>query len=282
MREMSMAEKKRKILILISLFVIVIVSLSAIIKLKQLKTLSEVAEKHMEIIEKSNWPLDDVPLIKRLDVEVTQIEDDSWSIYYDSGVSYSEYKNYLVELYEAGFKPVQDTSSRNPKYLHDELGDDTIEIFWQGEKEGYGVEVYFGKIGAETKYGYTIEDNFMMSLFKYSEKNTSNDESGDTFDENESGDTFDKNESGEVGIDDETNEKLNDFSGDTLIDNEERDDLIESSGDELNLSETGEKADNVEVISDDITFADSGEGENIELDTTENISGETTENPVRE
>lgn len=164
------SEKKKVIIFEVLLFVVfvIIVLLLFIISIKNANAKTSIIQ---EIVENTSWPIEEVPMIanKNVTIEIdSEIRNEGIA---KSGVSYEEFRAYLVELYEQGYKPVEDFfDSQNPNFLVTSLdGTEVTAISWMGENEEYQVNVSWAELGAISTTGEPYDYNFKVSVYTKSE-----------------------------------------------------------------------------------------------------------------
>ena len=117
--------------------VVIVVALLVVILMNYSKTSSDINNLIQENIASTNWP-EEVPIIKRSDVKVDKYVSEkdsnkiSWTIRMKNGVSYTEFRDYLLELEEAGFEPVKELGSKSPRLLITAplIDDEEFYLFW--------------------------------------------------------------------------------------------------------------------------------------------------------
>ena len=154
--------------------VVIVVALLVVILMNYSKTSSDINNLIQENIASTNWP-EEVPIIKRSDVKVDKYVSEkdsnkiSWTIRMKNGVSYTEFRDYLLELEEAGFEPVKELGSKSPRLLITAplIDDEEFYLFWYGDLNEYRVEVFWqdlkGAVLTEDDY---LEYCFTITLYK--------------------------------------------------------------------------------------------------------------------
>lgn len=165
--------------------VLIVTALLVVIIVNQVKSSGNIQTLIEKNITETNWPVE-VPIIKKDNINIVKnvasgdSNKISWSIEMHDGVSYVDFRDYLIELEEAGFEPVKALGSKSPKLLvTNPIIEEDFYLFWYGDFKEYRIEVYWANL-----MGYAPEElgpldyNFTISLSKGIYKNESND-SGD-------------------------------------------------------------------------------------------------------
>lgn len=159
-----MTPKKLKLI-----FALLFVALIVLIGIRVLSNLKNQSIKRSIIstaIEGTRWPVEDVPLLAKEGLIVEDIGSYNCQASISSGVTYSDIKNYLIELYNKGFKPFEEYGSLNPNRLLDVSNADNInDLSWMAEKDNYVVNVLWAREGATDDLGFEYDFNFDMNLF---------------------------------------------------------------------------------------------------------------------
>ena len=163
---MNLANKNKKVMIFLILVVVVVVSLLSIILLKKFKINSELNAILEQNIIDSGWPKS-VPLIKSEFLKINKQGENSWAININEPVGYEFFREYLIELYNTGFKPIAETESKSPKLLSlEEPSEDGFILFWAGQNSEYIVEAFWQKNDLVNYSGEELDDD-SVTIFLY-------------------------------------------------------------------------------------------------------------------
>ena len=163
---MNLANKNKKVMIFLILVVIVVVSLLSIILLKKFKINSELNAVLEQNIIDSGWPKS-VPLIKSEFLKINKQGENSWAININEPVDYEFFREYLIELYNMGFKPIAETESKSPKLLSlEEPSEDGFILFWAGQNSEYIIEAFWQKNDLVNYSGEELDDD-SVTVFLY-------------------------------------------------------------------------------------------------------------------
>lgn len=185
---MSLKNKNKNVVIFLVLVIIIATCFFSIKILNSIKKQLEIDNALTSSISSSDWPLE-VPMIKSKYVNVIKSNEKSWEISIKEKISYEEFKTYLIELFSAGFEPITELGSDNPKRLSsNEPTEEGFVLLWCGESDKYSIEAYWTNsnqyISGEEVY---IEDCVNILLYANFETNTNIDidanisQSGDIF-----------------------------------------------------------------------------------------------------
>lgn len=156
----------RKLKVILILLIVVIISLLSILVLLSQKQNSEYMQLATKAVEGTKWPLEEVPLLVKEGITVKDLGEYTCQANVESGVTYEEVREYLIELYDDGFDPNSDYGSDNPKRLISSIeGTDITEITWIAQKDNYYVTVLWALEGAVNESNIPYEYNFDMNLF---------------------------------------------------------------------------------------------------------------------
>ncbi|MBQ8299394.1 MAG: hypothetical protein IJX99_05980 [Clostridia bacterium] len=162
-----MNSKGKKILVVLVLIIIIVVCLLGIILLKKIESNESINDIIAQIVEETNWPIEDVPIFYHNDVIVEKPSEGNWSISFDSGIDYQELREYLLELEDEDFSPDKSTGSQSPRLLYTSLGENSAkDIYWQGNKESYTIRVHWALEGATDEFNVPYSYNFDLNLTK--------------------------------------------------------------------------------------------------------------------
>ena len=212
---------------LISIVVIVLLILILIV-IRQKGISADIEKTVAENIASTGWPKD-VPIIKNELLDIEKYSNSAnptyvvWSVDIPKGVSYVDFKNYLIELDNAGFKAIELMGSKSPHLLTDNpyMDSDFFNI-WYGKTEDYKIEVSWRNVVEESDS--KEEDVFSITLSTL-KKSSDNEISGDNLEENlNSGDSFilSGDVSGASGDTIILSGEILDISGDFVISGDEK------------------------------------------------------------
>ena len=230
---------KSSLLKILVAIVLIITAVLVLIIVGLVKNSSNVQTLIEENIAKTNWP-SEVPIIKKSNINITKnvasgdSDKVSWRIEMHDGVSYTDFRDYLIELEEAGFEPVKSLGSKSPRLLvTNPIIEEDFYLFWYGDFKEYRIEVYWANLmGYKPEELGPLDYSFTIYLSKGIYKNESAN-SGDV----------EALESGDL-----------DYSGDMVDEKILSGDYIEISGDifsgdEMNsLIYSGEVAESGDII----------------------------------
>ena len=118
------------------------------------------------VLEDTNWPINDVPMIVKNGISVSGDLTNIYDVSCSDEVTYPEIRSYLIELYNSGFKPVEAFGCQNPNNLKTSIDDaKQKELLWIAEKDNYTVSILWAQKGALNELGTEYEYNFEMNLF---------------------------------------------------------------------------------------------------------------------
>lgn len=183
---MSVNVDNKSLLKFLVAIVLIVLALLVLIIVKQVETSGNIKTLIEENIAKTNWPVE-IPIIKKNDIKIVKnvVSGDSnkvsWVIEMHDGVSYVDFRDYLIELEEAGFEPVKSLGSKSPRLLvTNPIIDEDFYLFWYGDFKEYRIEVYWANLmGYEPEELGPLDYNFTISLSKGIYNNEPND-SGDS------------------------------------------------------------------------------------------------------
>lgn len=156
----------KRLKIIFFLLIIVIICFIGIIFLTGERNVEIEDQIFENAIRGTMWPSGDIPLISKEGLKVEDFGEYTCQASIASGVTYEEFREYLIELYEIGFKPVSEFGSQNPKRLVNSIEDtDITELTWIAEMGNYSVTVLWAKEGAVNEFDIPYEYNFDMNLF---------------------------------------------------------------------------------------------------------------------
>ena len=157
---------KKKLVAVFFLLIIVVVSFISLRVLNNMKRKIEVNETILKAVENTNWPVNDVPLISKGNLVVSNLGEYNCEAKITSGVSYDEVRKYLIKLYDIGFEPYEDLGSMNPNRLIPASSAESIkELSWIGQKDNYTINVLWAKEGATDDFGLEYTFNLEINLF---------------------------------------------------------------------------------------------------------------------
>lgn len=117
-------------------------------------------------IDGTNWPIEDVPVLLKDGVSVSGDLKNIFNVRCENEVTYNELRNYLIELYNSGFKPVTEFGCQNPNTLKTSIDNVNLkELLWIAEKGNYTVNILWAQKGATNELGNVYDYNFEMTLF---------------------------------------------------------------------------------------------------------------------
>ena len=159
-----MTQKRLKvILVLIFVAIIAILGIYILSVMKRASTKSSIISS---VIEGTKWPIKDVPLLAKEGMKVEDDGDYNCQVTISSGVTYEDLREYLIELYQKGFRPYEEYGSLDPNRLVVGSGASEINnLVWMGEKENYVVNVIWAREGVTDDSGLEFPFNFDMNLF---------------------------------------------------------------------------------------------------------------------
>lgn len=190
------------------------------------------------------WP-NDVPILAKAGLVITDYGDNLTEETIDSGVTYSEFREYLIKLYKSGFEPDTNFDSSDPRRLNSSLdGLGISSVIWVGNKGDYNIAVYWAEEGAVNSYGMPYYYNFMATLTINSNDNISN----ENIQQQASGDIESEDINRISG--DTVSGDIEQISGDTVSGDNEHISGDTVSGDIEQISGDGISGDNYQVSGD--------------------------------
>lgn len=117
-------------------------------------------EEKKVMIETSTWPIQDVPVINKPNLDVRKFSSDIQIQEVKKGVSYEEFVDYLYDLCDAGFEPDSFYGCKHPSMLNAANVETIDELTWIGTSEKYDITATWMKEGTSDRV-----DNVMVSLF---------------------------------------------------------------------------------------------------------------------
>ena len=170
-----------------AIFVLIIIAIIAFLGIRILSSMKRNSAKNSIIssaIEGTRWPIKDVPLLAKEGVTVVDVGEYNCQVTVPSGVTYGDVREYLIELYQKGFRPYEEYGSLNPNRLVQESDASEInDLVWMGEKDNYVINVLWAREGALDVTGMEYQLNFDMNLFIKPENGSSSNPATDTSNE---------------------------------------------------------------------------------------------------
>lgn len=161
---MDLNNKNKKVISFLCLVVVSSCALLGIILLKDIKNNIEITAKVEQSIIEAGWP-QEVPIINSEFIKIDEQSSGSWSINFNKPVSYDVFREYLIDLYAEGFKPISEFGSKNPKLLSlEEPTEDGFILFWSGQNSKYTIETYWQKIDDTNDSSEITEDDYLTIL----------------------------------------------------------------------------------------------------------------------
>ena len=120
----------------------------------------KIPEEKMAMIEASTWPIQEVPVINKPNLDVRKFGSAIQIQEIKKGVSYEEFVDYLYELCDAGFEPDTFYGCKHPSMLNSANIETLDELTWIGTSEKYDITATWMKEGTSDRV-----DNVMVSLF---------------------------------------------------------------------------------------------------------------------
>lgn len=149
-------------ILLIFLFIILLV-LNALYRIRNNAIKNDMINS---VIDGTNWPIEEVPVLLKDGVSVSGDLKNIFNVRCENEVTYDELRNYLIELYNSGFKPVTEFGCQNPNTLKTSIDNVNLkELLWIAEKGNYTVNILWAQKGATNELGNVYDYNFEMTLF---------------------------------------------------------------------------------------------------------------------
>lgn len=149
-------------ILLIFLFIVLLI-LSGLYRIRNNVIRDEIINS---AIDGTNWPIEEVPILLKDGVSVSGDLKNIFNVRCENEITYDEVRNYLVELYSSGFKPVTEFGCQNPNTLKDSIDNVELkELLWIAEKGNYTVNILWAQKGATNEFGNVYDYNFEMTLF---------------------------------------------------------------------------------------------------------------------
>lgn len=120
----------------------------------------KIPEEKLVMIENSTWPIQEVPVINKPNLDVRKFSPDIQIQEIKKGVSYEEFVAYLYELCDAGFEPDTFYGCKHPSMLNEANIQTLDELTWIGTSDKYDITATWMKEGTSDRV-----DNVMVSLF---------------------------------------------------------------------------------------------------------------------
>ncbi len=155
-------ERVKVIFILVAILLLALLLLSFAVNIKNESTEESMIKNAMK---GTNWPVEEVPILYKENMKIT--EDQYFStIEIPSGVSYDELREYLIRVYDSGFKPNEDFGVQNPNNMTLTTENmDLKQVLWIGSKDKYQINVTWAEEGAKNVFGDPYEINFEVVLY---------------------------------------------------------------------------------------------------------------------
>ena len=213
---MNLNNKNKQIIFFLSIVIVISCTLLGVILFKKVQMNLELSAKVEESIIETGWP-EEVPIIKSDSINITKQDEGSWSITINKPVSYDDFRNYLLDLYDEGFKPISEMGAKSPKLLAMvEPQEEGFVLVWAGRSSEYTVEAFWKK-GTTTNVSDEItEDDYVTILLYSSTDKEDNFEKNDIYED----DTENADTSGDITLD----------SGDSV---NSSGDIVPTSGEEV-------------------------------------------------
>lgn len=149
-------------ILLIFLFIVLLV-LNALYRIRNNAIKNDMINS---VIDGTNWPIEEVPVLLKDGVSVSGDLKNIFNVRCENEVTYDELRNYLIELYNSGFKPVTEFGCQNPNTLKTSIDNVNLkELLWIAEKGNYTVNILWAQKGATNELGNVYDYNFEMTLF---------------------------------------------------------------------------------------------------------------------
>lgn len=149
-------------ILLIFLFIVLLV-LNALYRIRNNAIKNDMINS---VIDGTNWPIEEVPVLLKDGVSVSGDLKNIFNVRCENEVTYDELRNYLIELYNSGFKPVTEFGCQNPNTLKTSIDNVNLkELLWIAEKGNYTVNILWAQKGATNELGNAYDYNFEMTLF---------------------------------------------------------------------------------------------------------------------
>lgn len=149
-------------ILLIFLFIVLLV-LNALYRIRNNAIKNDMINS---VIDGTNWPIEEVPVLLKDGVSVSGDLKNIFNVRCENEVTYDELRNYLIELYNSGFKPVTEFGCQNPNTLKTSIDNVNLkELLWIAEKCNYTVNILWAQKGATNELGNVYDYNFEMTLF---------------------------------------------------------------------------------------------------------------------
>lgn len=130
-----------------------------------------IPEEQMALIEESAWPIQEVPILYRPNIEMTKFSSEVQIQEIPKGVTFPEFVDYLYELCDAGFEANEFYGCKHPSMLSSSINPETItELTWMGVSDKYRITATWKKEGTSDRI-----DNVYVSLYSLDRFNKSGD-----------------------------------------------------------------------------------------------------------
>ena len=114
-------------------------------------------------IASSGWPAE-IPILKNESMEIVEYDNFneqnciSWTNLIRDGLSYDEFRKYLLKLDDIGFEPIKEKGSKSPKLLNmNPIIDEDFIVIWYGQMDDYYVEAYWQYVNYENSESDNIK-----------------------------------------------------------------------------------------------------------------------------
>lgn len=146
-----MSNNKRMFIVAGVLLIIIIVCL-VILSNVYIEESRKISEEQRAQIEASGWPMQEVPLLLRENLEMIKFGDELAIQQIDSGVSFTDFKDYLYELSDAGFEADSFYGCKHPNMINSQLTDESATTFtWIANSENHKIIAIWKKEGTDKR-----------------------------------------------------------------------------------------------------------------------------------
>ena len=142
----------KKMYTVFGILIIFIILLLVILSNIYLNKHTKIPEDMQIMIENSAWPTDAVPFLYSPHLQMTKFGDELQMQEIPKGVSFEEFRDYLLELKDAGFVADSFFGCQDPSMISPHIDVETItEFTWMGYKDEFYITAIWKKEGTNER-----------------------------------------------------------------------------------------------------------------------------------
>ncbi|MBR3888806.1 MAG: hypothetical protein IKJ32_06870 [Clostridia bacterium] len=142
----------KRMLIVAGILIAIIIVCALILANVYVEESRKIPEEQRAKIEVSGWPMEEVPVLIRENMEMIKFGDELAIERIDSGVKFTDFKSYLHELADAGFEADSFYGCKHPDMISSNFNDETAtEFTWIAESKDYKVIAIWKKEGTDKR-----------------------------------------------------------------------------------------------------------------------------------